>query len=115
MAQEFNELFGTCFSQEELKDSFANARVLSIDFDRKQSAMSCEVIFPALIKRSDIFENEQIIVKKLGLSSFSIHPKYTPDLFSADYFSEIVALLKKRVSVVNGYFDNSTAEYNGNT
>ena len=114
MSQEFLSLFGQYLSEEELNGTFESARLLSLELEKKKREMCCEVIFLSLVPRNELFRCERILTDKLGLSSLKIIPKYTPDLFTPAYFSEIVLLLKRRVSVANGYFNDSTAEFDGN-
>ncbi len=115
MSQGFLDLFGQYISKEELGDAFETARLLSVDLEKKKREMRCEVIFSALASREELFRCERILVDRLGLSSMQIAPKYTPDLFTPDYFPQIVLLLKRRVSVANGYFNDSTASFDGTT
>ncbi len=113
MSQGFLSLFGQYIPKEELDSAFETARLLSIELEQKKREMCCEVIFSSLVPREELFRCERVLTDKLGLASLRMTPKYTPDLFSPSYFPEIALLLKRRVSVANGYFNGSTAEYDG--
>lgn len=115
MSQRFLSLFGQYIQEGELDSTFEDARLLSIELEKRKREMCCEVIFSSLISREMLFRCERVLVDKLGLSSLKIAPKYSPDLFSVSYFPEIVLLLKKRVSVANGYFNGANAVYDGTT
>ncbi len=115
MSQGFLSLFGPYISKEGFGDAFETARLLSVELEKKKREMRCEVIFSALASREELFRCERILADKLGLSSLQIAPKYTPDLFTPDYFPQIVLLLKRRVSVANGYFNDSAASFDGTT
>ena len=94
MSQRFLSLFGQYIQEGELDSTFEDARLLSIELEKRKREMCCEVIFSSLISREMLFRCERVLVDKLGLSSLKIAPKYSPDLFSVSYFPEIVLLLK---------------------
>lgn len=90
------------------------AQVLYIDVRRESGELEITLRPECLLCKELIFMAQNEIKKSLDLNQVKIHTKYTKDMFSDDYFPEIIYALKSRVPMINGYFDDSQATYNDN-
>lgn len=109
MSASLVDLFGNYLNNPELKERLMDSEVLDLSINKARSGLSCVVKFDVLMSRQDLFDCESILLQAMGLNSVQIFPKYPTELFSVSYFPQIAALLKRRVSVANGYFDGATA------
>jgi DNA polymerase-3 subunit alpha (Gram-positive type) len=111
-----NHKFGELFEQY-LSDPtpyqtvMAQGEISKIILDHDKLNMECTIIFHEIISKQLLSQLEQELKSSLNLDRFIICCKYTPDLFSADYFENILYMLKKKISVINGYFDHAKVSY----
>lgn len=70
--------------------------------------------FNETISDSVILNFEQKIREQLGVSTFELICKYTPDLFTIDYVPILFEKLKRKNSVINGFFQDAIPAINGN-
>ena len=77
--------------------------------------MTVSLLFEKLVAQGDILAMERELVKALELSSVRINTKFPPELFSADYFQEIVVHMKRDNMTLNGTFKDAVPKLEGNT
>lgn len=101
------------FSQimEEQFEPLGDGELLSLDISREQNEVLAAVKFSELVQRGTLLAFERHVVQAMGLRSFRLYPKYTPDKLCAEYFPELVEQLKTMSPMVNGYFDNASASF----
>lgn len=92
-----------------------SGKVLSISTDKQHSFLNVTAAFDKLISCDMIeaFENDMASAMKINV--FTLQPKYAPNMLEVSYFPDIVQLLKRRFSVVNGFFDGAQAQLSGDT
>ncbi|MEG0693262.1 MAG: PolC-type DNA polymerase III, partial [Oscillospiraceae bacterium] len=90
------------------------AEVLYIDTRRESGEIEITIRPERLLCKELIVIAQNEMKKSLELSQVKIHTKYTKDMFTADYFPEIIFGLKSSVAMINGYFDEATATYENN-
>lgn len=111
MNQNLHVLFGKYLAdQPKLEAVLQGGELLEMEIDRNELWMECTIRFPQLIAKQTLFALQKQLKDTLGLTHFGIRCKYTPDLFCISYFEEMVCLLKRKTSVLNGYFDGATAD-----
>lgn len=67
-----------------------------------------------IVNEESVAKLETDLKKLLSVEDFRIICKYTPDMFTADYFSNLVFRLKRQFPVVNGFLDDAEAVYEQN-
>ncbi len=77
--------------------------------------MSFFVKFNSIVPFSSILEFEKAMQEKFGVEQFTLNCSYPPELFTIDYYFQLIQKLRKTVSVVNGFLDNSYAQLVGDT
>lgn len=90
-----------------------NGRILKLTFGDDNRNLTCQAAFDKLVPFDSVTEFEQKIKSSLGADKFVLQVKYTPDMLCGEYFPEICKFLKSRFPLVNGFFDNAEAKFNG--
>ena len=102
------QMFGSYLQEPgRYEPQLSDSEILLLDVDRETGTVLCTVRFLELFHWQQRSELEQELRRALGLRRFALRAKYRPDLFSEAYFDDLVAILKPRVSVINGYFDQA--------
>lgn len=108
----FLKIFG-CYLQEPFLTLFDSAEILTLTADEKTQHILAEVKSEKYIGTREVWDCQSEVLRKTGLSLFKIQMKYLPNLFSAELLPSIIEELKTRSSVVNGFFDDATATFDG--
>ncbi|MBR6102176.1 MAG: PolC-type DNA polymerase III [Ruminococcus sp.] len=106
-----NELFEKY--SELIPRSMENGQVLRLEFDEKANTLALTVKFEQPVPADELTSCENALERALKLRGFAIACKYTPDKLTEAYFPELIKLMKRRCAVVNGYFEDSSAEFDG--
>lgn len=110
----FIPLFGEFIDNKDLFSFIENSFIISMDIEKFEKKINVITKFEKLIDKKVLIEIEKSICKNANLSSFKIFPKYSPDKFNIDYFSQIIFLLKSRYPIINGYLDKISSNFDGN-
>lgn len=89
-------------------------KILKIVLSQNKTEMTFIVAFNTLQTMADIKSFQNNIKNALGIGGVLLLCKYTPNMFCAEYFGELVHKLKSRLAVVNGFLDNAVATFNDN-
>lgn len=114
MGNTIRELFGAHIDSE-CSDEILNANVLYLDLKKQSGEFNITLRSNSLLRYSELCSVSEEIRKAMGLNKVRCLPKYTPDMFTVDYFEDIIAGLRGSVSMINGYFDDCEAEFSGDT
>lgn len=107
-----NNTFEELFSQFEVEmpAALAGGKILKIITGRDNSDLCIVAAFERYVKYDEIEQFCAFMKKALGAQIFEIKCKYTPDMLSAEYFTEIFRFFKDRFPLVNGFFNGAQAE-----
>ncbi|MBQ8119304.1 MAG: hypothetical protein IJ172_00795, partial [Ruminococcus sp.] len=102
-----NNTFEELFSQFEVEmpAALAGGKILKIITGRDNSDLCIVAAFERYVKYDEIEQFCAFMKKALGAQIFEIKCKYTPDMLSAEYFTEIFRFFKDRFPLVNGFFN----------
>ncbi len=114
MERQFLDIFGSCF-QDSVDPVLGSAVLMQLEVEREKREMTITVKPESLLEKAVLFSAEQTVQQALSLTKCRIAVKYMPDQFTVAYFPQIILDLKRRVSVINGYFEDSEAEYENKT
>ncbi|MBR1724838.1 MAG: PolC-type DNA polymerase III, partial [Ruminococcus sp.] len=107
--EEFLEGYG-----EQVPQPLKGAQLLKISYDESGGgSIRLTTHCRELVSFADVCAFEHEMCDKLGLYSFSLALKYTPDMLSADYFYDLTQFLKSRFPTVNGFFDGADVSFDG--
>ncbi len=110
----FLNIFG-CYLKEPFLTLFDSAEILSITADREAQNIWADVKSEKYIGTREVWDCQSAVLRETGLNLFKIRMKYLQTLFSADMLPSIVEELKTMNGVVNGFFEDASASYEGDT
>lgn len=113
MENSLKNLFGR-YLPEDMNSLPGDAEILVLNINKHENSIEAVIKFPSYITYDILKKTENDLAVKLGAADFTIKPKYRPDMFSAEYFEDIVVHLKNICGVVNGFFDGAKASYSEN-
>ncbi len=112
----FSEVFGRYIDSSALDPAFQNAVVTGTSINTDLRTADIYIDFDKLIPRSEIEKASNLLKKSpLALIKANIHPHFGKDLFTADYFQELITELKKDIPRINGTFVGSETSFDGET
>ncbi|MDE6035006.1 MAG: PolC-type DNA polymerase III [Ruminococcus sp.] len=91
----------------EIPESLRNGEILKIFYSRKLNTMKIMVYFDKIVPSKDIFEFEKVAEKVLKLNGLRLMCRYPEELFSIKCFDEMIELLRRDISVINGHLNHA--------
>ena len=114
--KKLSEVFGSFIEENRISPEINNAEIKEVKVNSSLRTVEIYLDLNALVSRRDLHNAESLIAKStLALSKATIHPCFKSELFSADYFQELVNELKFSMPRINGTFKNSEVILNGDT
>lgn len=114
--KKLSEVFGSFIEENRISPEINNAEIKEVKVNSSLRTVEIYLDLNTLVSRRDIHNAESLIAKSsLALSKATIHPCFKSELFSADYFQELVNELKFSMPRINGTFKNSEVILNGDT
>ena len=103
---------------DEYKDSIsadiAGGKILRLVFTEDMNDLECVASFENTITFDSVSQFEQRMRNALNCG-FSLHPRFTPDKLTAEYFGELCKFMKSRFPFVNGFLDDAESTFDGKT
>ncbi len=97
----------------QIPESMHDGMIHKLTYSDNLTRISFYVHFPTLIPSDDIFSFERHIQDLLQIESVRILPRFSEESFTLDYFSDLLAFLKRELSVVNGFLDGAEVSLDG--
>ena len=94
--------------------SVYDGKILKICFSKNRTVMTVTSVFKDIISHTAVNTFNLNMKNALNVESVNLLTKYTPEMFSADYFGELIYKLKNRLAVVNGFLDDADAKFENN-
>ena len=114
--KKLSEVFGSFIEENRISPEINNAEIKEVKVNSSLRTVEIYLDLNTLVSRRDLHNAESLIAKSsLALSKATIHPCFKSELFSADYFQELVNELKFSMPRINGTFKNSEVVLNGDT
>ena len=94
--------------------ALSDATVGQIRVNRENRLMTLELRPQQLVKRSVLFDLEKAIADgNVGVDKAVVRVRYTPEMFSFDYFGEIIEALRAETPSYNGTLNDAEPEIAG--
>lgn len=107
--------FFSLFGNGELDEVFSRCSVINLKIQKEKRLMEFDVSADCLVKGSAVEKAQKLIKEKLQLEKAVINMHMPSECFSEEYFGTIVAEVKRNIAASNGFFDGSTASFDGKT
>ena len=112
----FVEIFDKYIDVKKLNNTILNGKIGDVVVNSNLRTMSLRLELDALVSRSDLHNAEKIIKSSvLNMNKVTILPHFGKELFSEEYFSELIEELKNSIPRINGTFKNSSVSINDDT
>ena len=96
-----------------IPSSIGEGEILKIIHTANLSTFKIYASYKSLQNSENVFEFEKNLRNILGIEDVSLMCKYTPDMFSLEYFPQLILKLKRVLAVVNGFLDNAIPTIDG--
>ena len=100
---------------EQIPNSIGKGEMLKIKHTEDFKKMYVYASFDRVQSSEYIADFEKSIEKAMGLQTFSLICRYTPNLFSERVVPELVEILKRSMYVINGHLKDALYNFDGNT
>lgn len=109
LGEVFSSQFGINLPQQASK-----GELTQLDINKQSRLIILTVNFSELIGRDLLFEAEKSITKVLAYHAV-IKPHFPTELFSADYFPQLYAAVRRDIPSINGTLNNAEVKFENNT
>ncbi len=109
------EIFPSLLENSDLSKEILRGEVVKVHIINEARSVTLWVKFDGLVERKVLFDLENKCAKALNISFVRIVPKFSSDLFSAKYFSQIYLAIKREIPSINGTLDNAEVTFEDNT
>ncbi len=96
---------------DEIPEITKNGMIYKLTYSSNQTEISFYVKFSKLIPYNDVISFEKHLENIFHLEKINLCCTYAPELFSMDYYGDMIAKLKRKLAVVNGFLDNADVTY----
>ena len=108
MAKKLKELFSRYTPDEQYVDIMEFGVVENVRINREHKLVEAEARFEKLIDKKMLYGLEDAIKKAYVLNGVRIIPKYSQELFSKEYMSEVLLEAGHRGVISRGFFNEYT-------
>lgn len=99
----------------DIPDSVRSGEIFKLTYSEKLDSISFYANFDKIVPCEDIFSFEKNVETALKIDRIRLHCRYSAELFGIGCLGEMIQLLKREVSVVNGFLDDSEARLSSDT
>lgn len=108
------EIFGSFSLGSEIPQPIANGTVSKANILNEVRVITLWTEFPTLIDFTELYAAEKLFAKALD-ASVVIKPHFNSNLFSADFFPQLYAAVKREMPSINGTLNNAEVRLDGDT
>lgn len=109
LGEVFDSQFGINLPQQ-----ISQGELTQLNINKQARLITLAVKFNGLVERNTLFDTEKLITKALAYHTV-IKPHFPTELFSADYFPQLYAALKRDIPSINGTLNNAEVRFENNT
>ena len=91
----------------ELPDSVRAGEIYKLTYTEDMKHFKFLAHFGSLVPSDDIFSFEKQVAEAIRVESVRLFPRYNESVFGLDCYGELIKLLKRDISVVNGFLDGA--------
>ena len=109
LGEVFDSQFGI-----KLPQQISQGELTQLNINKQARLITLAVKFNGLFERNTIFDTEMLITKTLAYHTV-IKPHFPTELFSADYFPQLYAAVRRDIPSINGTLNNAEVRFENNT
>lgn len=109
LGEVFDSQFGINLPQQ-----ISQGELTQLNINKQARLITLTVKFNGLVERNTLFDTEKLITKTLAYHTV-IKPHFPTELFSADYFPQLYAAVKRDIPSINGTLNNAEVRFENNT
>lgn len=107
------EVFDSQFGLK-LPQQISQGELTQLNINKQARLITLAVKFNGLVERNTLFDTEKLITKTLAYHTV-IKPHFPTELFSADYFPQLYAAVRRDIPSINGTLNNAEVRFENNT
>ncbi|RHD25382.1 PolC-type DNA polymerase III [Ruminococcus bromii] len=97
-----------------LSQQISQGELTQLNINKQARLITLAVKFNGLVERNTLFDTEKLITKALAYHTV-IKPHFPTELFSADYFPQLYAAVRRDIPSINGTLNNAEVRFENNT
>jgi len=109
LGEVFDSQFGI-----KLPQQISQGELTQLNINKQARLITLVVKFNGLVERNTLFDTEKLITKTLAYHTV-IKPHFPTELFSADYFPQLYAAVRRDIPSINGTLNNAEVRFENNT
>lgn len=109
LGEVFDSQFGINLPQQ-----ISQGELTQLNINKQARLITLAVKFNGLVERNTLFDTEKLITKTLAYHTV-IKPRFPTELFSADYFPQLYAAVRRDIPSINGTLNNAEVRFENNT
>lgn len=109
LGEVFDSQFGI-----KLPQQISLGELTQLNINKQARLITLAVKFNGLVERNTLFDTEKLIAKTLAYHTV-IKPHFPTELFSADYFPQLYAAVRRDIPSINGTLNNAEVRFENNT
>lgn len=109
LGEVFDSQFGINLPQQ-----ISQGELTQLNINKQARLITLAVKFNGLVERNTLFDTEKLITKTLAYHTV-IKPHFPTELFSADYFPQLYAAVRRDIPSINGTLNNAEVKFENNT
>lgn len=109
LGEVFDSQFGI-----KLPQQISQGELTQLNINKQARLITLAVKFNGLVERNTLFDTEKLITKTLAYHTV-IKPHFPTELFSADYFPQLYAAVRRDIPSINGTLNNAEVKFEDNT
>ena len=109
LGEVFDSKFGI-----KLPQKISQGELTQLNINKQSRLITLAVKFNGLVERNTLFDTEKLITKALAYHTV-IKPHFPTELFSADYFPQLYAAVRRDIPSINGTLNNAEVRFENNT
>lgn len=109
LGEVFDSQFGI-----KLPQQISQGELTQLNINKQARLITLAVKFNGLVERNTLFDTEKLITKTLSYHTV-IKPHFPTELFSADYFPQLYAAVRRDIPSINGTLNNAEVRFENNT
>lgn len=109
LGEVFDSQFGI-----KLPQQISQGELTQLNINKQARLITLAVKFNGLVERNTLFDTEKLITKTLAYHTV-IKPHFPTELFSADYFPQLYAAVRRDIPSINGTLNNAEVKFENDT